>query len=106
VYDLTRFSRKVIEGERLVELAAMAPLLARIESLQTKLAGLATPAQAELAAADAVAAWDDAAERGDFPGMRAMIRRVFPNLTITAQTYYNDHGPHRILWNPPTTKAA
>jgi DNA invertase Pin-like site-specific DNA recombinase len=85
---------------------AMAPLLARIASLQTKLAGLVSPAQAELAAADAVAAWEDAAERGDFPAMRAMIRRVFPNLTITAQTCFNDHGPHRILWDPPTTEAA
>jgi site-specific DNA recombinase len=81
---------------------AMAPLLARTKALQAQLATLDGPAPADTAAADAVAAWEDAWTRHDIPAMRAMIKRTFPNLTLTPQTHYNDHGPHRLLWDPPT----
>lgn len=80
---------------------AMAPLLVRIEALHSQLAGLDAPAQADAAAADAVAAWEDANQRGDVIAMRAMIKRTFPNLTVAPQTFYNDHGPHRLLWDGP-----
>jgi hypothetical protein len=80
---------------------AMAPLLARLDKLRAELAGLDAPAQADAAAADAVAAWDDAKARGDVAALRAMVKRTFPSLTVAPQTFYNDHGPHRLLWNGP-----
>ena len=79
---------------------AMAPLLARISTLRGELSGLAAPAQAEAAADQAVAAWADAWQRRDYPALRSMVRRVFPNLTITPQARFNHHGPDRIAWNP------
>jgi hypothetical protein len=85
---------------------AMQPLLKRIDALRTQLAGLEAPAQADTAAADAVAAWDDAWTRRDIPAMRAMIKRTFPRLTLDRQTHHNDHGPHRFQWDPPAKPAA
>jgi hypothetical protein len=78
---------------------AMTPLLARLTKLTGQLSTLDGPAPGLEAAADAVTAWDDARDRGDITTMRAMIKRTFPNLTLTAQTHYNDHGPHRLLWD-------
>jgi hypothetical protein len=85
---------------------AMAPLLVRMDKLRAELAGLDAPAQAESAAADAVAAWDDAQARSDVAAMRAMVKRTFPKLTVGPQTFYNDHGPHRLLWDGPAGPAA
>jgi hypothetical protein len=76
---------------------AMAPLLARIDKLRVDLADLDAPDLAQVAAADAVAAWTDATDRGDVAAMRAMVKRTFPKLTVVPQTFYNDHGPHRLL---------
>ena len=80
---------------------AMEPLLARIDKLHTVLSGLDGPKHADTAAADAVAAWDDARSRNDFPAMRAMVKRAFPNITVAAQRHYNDHSPARIVWDTP-----
>jgi hypothetical protein len=79
---------------------AMEPLLDGIEKLRGQLAGLEAPAQAETAAGDAVRAWEEAKARGDFPAMRAMIKRAFPNLTLIPSRHFNDHSPDRIIWEP------
>jgi len=83
---------------------AMAPLLARTATLRTELSGLHGPDQAEAAADQAVAAWADAWTRRDYPALRTMVRRVFPNLTIIPQARHNHHSPDRIAWNPPAGK--
>jgi site-specific DNA recombinase len=82
---------------------AMAPILARLDVLRGQLAGLDSPEQAEAAAADAVAAWDEARDRGDYAAMRAMIKRTFPNLTLNPPARYNDHSSNRLDWEPDHT---
>jgi branched-subunit amino acid aminotransferase/4-amino-4-deoxychorismate lyase len=84
---------------------AMEPLLARMETVRSELATLEAPAQAETAAADAVRAWERAKAQGDFPAMRAMIKRAFPNLTLLPSRHFNDHSPDRIIWEPATPPA-
>jgi DNA invertase Pin-like site-specific DNA recombinase len=84
---------------------AMAPLLARVDKLTAELSTLDGPALGLDAAADAVAAWVEARQRGDVAAMRAMVKRTFPKLTLAPQTFYNDHGPHRLLWDGTTPDA-
>jgi hypothetical protein len=81
---------------------AMAPLLTRIQTLRGELSGLEAPAHAEAATADAVRTWEKAKAAGDFPAMRAMIKRAFPKLTLTPSRHFNDHSPDRIVWEPTT----
>jgi site-specific DNA recombinase len=79
---------------------AMTPILARLETLQAARAALQGPEHADVAAADAVAAWDEARDRDDHPTMRSMIKRTFPRLTLTPSRRHNDHSPDRFDWNP------
>jgi hypothetical protein len=76
--------------------SAMAPMLKRIEAIQSALAELETPETAEVAAADAAHAWAEAVEQHDFDAMRIMIRQAFPRLALKPQTEYNDHSPIRV----------
>jgi hypothetical protein len=77
----------------------MAPILREIDRLHTDLARLEQPDTAHAATADAVAAWGEAADRGDTTAQRAMIRRAFPNLTLAMPARYGDHGPDRLRWD-------
>jgi hypothetical protein len=84
---------------------AMAPMLARINALQSQLATLTGPVPALTESADAVAAWVQAQQRGDLAAVRAMVRRALPNLTVAAQTRRNDHSIARFLWDGPPRSA-
>ena len=65
---------------------SMAPILKRIDALRAGLPTLDGPEEAGAAAADVARTWDEAAARGDFDTMRAMVRRAFPNLTVRPAT--------------------
>jgi len=78
---------------------AMEPILSRLSQLESALAGIDEPEDADTAAADAAQAWDDAKARGDLPTLRAMIKRAFPNLTLRPATKWNDHSPTRFDWD-------
>jgi DNA invertase Pin-like site-specific DNA recombinase len=80
--------------------AAMAPILRNIEELRAALASLDEPKDPGTAGS-AVAAWQEAVERGDIPAQRAMIRRAFPHLTIIPPRQYGDHSPERFRWDDP-----
>jgi len=78
---------------------AIAPILREVAKLRDRLAGLDEPEDHRVAAADAAHAWDEAAERGDFPVLRAMIRRALPNLTLRMPARWGDHSVDRFAWD-------
>jgi len=83
---------------------AMEPILSRLTLLESALAGIDEPEDADTAAADAAQAWDDAKARGDFPALRAMIKRAFPHLTLRPARKWNDHSPTRFDWDGSDTE--
>jgi DNA invertase Pin-like site-specific DNA recombinase len=78
---------------------AMAPILRRLDKLHGALAALEEPEDARAATADAAAAWDEAAARGDLDTLRAMTRRAFPRLTLRAGARWGDHSAARFDWD-------
>ena len=82
--------------------SAMAPILRNIAELRGTLASLDEPADTGISGS-AVAAWQEAVQRGDVPAQRAMIRRAFPSLTIIPPRKYGDHSPERFRWDDPDT---
>lgn len=78
---------------------AMAPILDRLNRLNAELATLDEPVDGVRVSADVAAEWDQAAERGDFETMRAMIRRAFPRLMLRPPAHFRDHSFTRFDWD-------
>ncbi|OLT15493.1 hypothetical protein BJF78_02160 [Pseudonocardia sp. CNS-139] len=77
----------------------MVPIQARIDALQAELAALPDDHDALIAAADAVAAWQQAVADGDVLAQRDMVKRAFPRLTLAAPSRRGDQSTARIVWN-------
>jgi len=80
---------------------SMAPILRRQQDLRDELVQLEESETGEAAAADAVAAWDEAERRGDTTVLRAMVKRAFPNLALRPHEKWGDHSPLRFAWDGP-----
>lgn len=78
---------------------SMTPILRRQQELHDKLARLEEAEGSDAAAAEAVAAWDEATKRGDTAALRAMIKRAFPRLALRPQEKWGDHSPTRLDWD-------
>jgi hypothetical protein len=78
---------------------SMTPILRRQQELHDKLARLEEAESGDAAAADAVAAWDEAAKRSDTSTLRAMIKRAFPRLALRPHERWGDHSPARFDWD-------
>jgi DNA invertase Pin-like site-specific DNA recombinase len=82
---------------------AMAPILQRLDVLNSELAGLDdAPGGPVTVAADMAADWDRAAEDGGLDTMRAMIRRAFPRLALRPQAMQGDFSVTRFDWDGAT----
>ena len=82
---------------------SMTPILRRQQALHGQLAQLEEAEGGDAAAADAVAAWDEATDRGDTAALRAMIKRAFPHLALRPHAKWGDHSPARLDWDGPAT---
>ena len=79
--------------------AAMAPILREIEHLRAELATLDSPDTQHRSAAEAVTEWDRAVHESDLSAQRAIIKRVFPHLTLALPRRRADNQPDRLHWN-------
>jgi hypothetical protein len=80
---------------------AMGPILARIAELEAGRDALEVPEDPRTAAADAAAAWDEAAAEGEQDTLRAMVRRAFPDLVLAPPARRGDWSVGRLRWDGP-----
>jgi DNA invertase Pin-like site-specific DNA recombinase len=80
---------------------AMEPILKKLEKLKADRDALEIPDDPHAAMRDAVREWDEADAASDIAALRAMVRRAFPDLTLTPGTSRGDRSPDRFLWDGP-----
>lgn len=79
--------------------AAMAPILREIEHLRAELATIEASDIMHNTAAEAVSEWDRALSDADLVTQRAIIKQVFPRLTLARHRRVGDQEPDRFHWN-------
>ncbi len=80
---------------------ALAPILAKLAKLTAERDALEVPGDPHAAMRDAAREWDEAEAAGDVAALRAMVRRAFPDLTLSPASGRGDRSPGRFLWDGP-----
>lgn len=78
---------------------AMAPILRRIDELETQKTTLGEAESPQIAAREVAEEWDRAEREGDLAAMRAMVKTAFPRLAVRYRTGWGDHSLARIAFD-------